>query len=98
MCSVQYWDALKLCMEQHIPMTEQLIEKLSPTNEMDDVTERNKILEGLGDVCMAQRQYHLATKKYTECGNRIKVRFAVFNGLFSYCFFTVRSRLPAWDF
>ena len=45
---LQYWDALKLCMEQHIPMTEELVEKLTPSKEMEerDVEERNKILEG----------------------------------------------------
>jgi len=62
-------------MEQHIPMTEELVEKLTPTKEMEerDAEERNKIVEGVGEVCMAQRQYHLATKKFTQCGNRVKV-------------------------
>lgn len=71
----QYWDALKLCMEQHVPMTEELVEKLTPSKEMEerDADERNKIIEGIGEVCMAQRQYHLATKKFTQCGNRVKV-------------------------
>ena len=72
---LQYWDALKLCMEQHIAMTEDLVEKLTPPKEMEerDAEERNKILEGVGEVCMAQREYHLATKKFTQCGNRVKV-------------------------
>lgn len=62
-------------MEQHVPMTEDLVEKLTPSKEMEerDVDERNKILEGIGEVCMAQRQYHLATKKFTQAGNRVKV-------------------------
>lgn len=62
-------------MEQHVPMTEDLVEKLTPSKEMEehDVNERNKILEGIGEVCMAQRQYHLATKKFTQAGNRVKV-------------------------
>lgn len=62
-------------MDQHVPMTEDLVEKLSPTKEMEtsDPAERNKILEGIGEVCMAQREYHLATKKFTQCGNRVKV-------------------------
>jgi len=56
-------------------MTEELVEKLTPSKEMEDrdMEERNKILEGVGEVCMAQRQYHLATKKFTQCGNRVKV-------------------------
>ena len=60
-------------MEQHVPMTEELVEKLTPSQEMEDGEERNKIVEGIGEVCMAQRQYHLATKKFTQCGNRLKV-------------------------
>ena len=56
-------------------MTEELVEKLTPSKEMEerDAEERNKILEGVGEVCMVQRQYHLATKKFTQCGNRVKV-------------------------
>jgi intraflagellar transport protein 140 len=75
----RYWDALKLCMEQHIPMTEELVEKLTPSKDMDarDPDERNKILEGVGDVCMAQRQYHLAAKKFTQSGNRVKAMKAL---------------------
>ncbi len=71
----QYWDALKICMEQHVPMTEDLVEKLTPNPETgeSDALERNRILEGISEVCMQQRQYHLATKKYTQAGNRVKV-------------------------
>lgn len=56
-------------------MTEELVEKLTPNKEMaeNDAEERNKILEGIAEVCMQQRQYHLATKKYTQAGNKVKV-------------------------
>jgi intraflagellar transport protein 140 len=62
-------------MEQHVPMTEELVEKLTPAKEQgdNDIEERNKILEGIAEVCMQQRQYHLATKKYTQSGNKAKV-------------------------
>jgi len=62
-------------MEQHVPMTEELVEKLTPGKEegQNDVEERNRILEGIAEVCMQQRQYHLATKKYTQSGNKVKV-------------------------
>ncbi len=76
LCFMQYWDALKLCMEQHVPVSEELVEKLTPPKEMheNDLEERNKVLEGIAEVCMQQRQYHLATKKYTQAGNKVKVR------------------------
>ena len=63
-------------MEQHVDMTEDLVEKLTPKKkegEKDDSEERTKILEGIAEVCMQQRQYHLATKKYTQAGNKVKV-------------------------
>ena len=62
-------------MEQHVAVSEDLVEKLTPTKDVgeNEVDERNKILEGIAEVCMQQRQYHLATKKYTQAGNRVKV-------------------------
>lgn len=81
-------------MEQHIPMTEELVEKLTPSKEMEerDVEERNKILEGVGEVCMAQRQYHLATKKFTQCGSRVKVCWR----LLQFTLLSNQSLWPAW--
>ncbi len=70
---MQYWEALKLCIEQHVMVSEDLVEKLTPGKELSDNEERNRILEGIAEVCMQQRQYHLATKKYTQAGNRVKV-------------------------
>ena len=57
-------------------MTDDLVEKLSPLDKELNFSaeEKNEILETIGDVCMDQRQYHLATKKFTQAGNRIKVR------------------------
>lgn len=50
--AVQYWDALKICMEQHVPMTEALVEKLTPSKDMaqSQTDEKNKILEGIAEV------------------------------------------------
>ena len=57
-------------------MTEELVEKLTPPKEMaeSDPEERIKILNGIAEVCMQQGQHHLATKKYTQAGNKVKVR------------------------
>ena len=32
-----------------------------------------KLLEELGDCCASQGSLHLATKKYTQAGNKVKV-------------------------
>lgn len=62
-------------MEQHVIMTEELAERMSPEKGEgeNDVLERNKILEGIAEVSMHQGQYHIATKKFTQAGNKVKV-------------------------
>ncbi|OWF41021.1 intraflagellar transport protein 140 homolog [Mizuhopecten yessoensis] len=75
----KYWEALKICMDQHVEITEDLAEKLTP-NKDDmgiDTMERVKILEAIAEVCMHQGQYHLATKKFTQAGNKIKAMKAL---------------------
>lgn len=70
---LQYWEALKICMDQHVEVTEDLAEKLTPSKEeVSDTMERVKILEAIAEVCMHQGQYHLATKKFTQAGNKMK--------------------------
>ena len=64
---------MKICKEQHVPMDDVIVEKLSPP-DLEDVAEKNNILEAIAEVCMFQRQYRLAAKKYTQSGNTIKVR------------------------
>ncbi|OON21029.1 tetratricopeptide repeat protein [Opisthorchis viverrini] len=75
----QYWDALKLCAEYNVPVTEELVEKMTPTQlNTDDQqegsvsgSERTSILIELGELCLGQGQYHLACKKFTQAGSRI---------------------------
>lgn len=38
-----------------------------------DAKKKNDILEKLAECCMAQGSYHLATKKFTQAGNKTKV-------------------------
>lgn len=35
--------------------------------------QRLELLEKLADCCVSQGSYHLATKKYTQAGNKVKV-------------------------
>lgn len=53
-------------------MTEDLAEKLTPVKKegSNDDKDRLRLLEGIAEVCINQRQYHLACKKYTQAGNR----------------------------
>ena len=74
----QFWEAVKICMDQTVEITEDLSEKLTPDKDWDpDPMARLKILEAIAEVCMHQGAYHLATKKFTQAGNKIKVGLPV---------------------
>lgn len=68
----QFSEALDLCMNHNVTITEELAEKMTLPKGSDSEI-RNKLLERIADCCMHQRSYHLATKKYTQAGNKIKV-------------------------
>lgn len=67
----QFSEALDLCMDHNVTITEELAEKMTLPKGSDPEI-RNKLLERIADCCMHQRSYHLATKKYTQAGNKIK--------------------------
>jgi len=59
-------------MSHNVTITEELAEKMT-LPKGSDPDYRNKLLERIADCCMQQRSYHLATKKYTQAGNKVKV-------------------------
>lgn len=71
-CLCQFLEALDLCMSHSVTITEELAEKMTLPKGSDPEF-RNKLLERIADCCMQQRSYHLATKKYTQAGNKVKV-------------------------
>lgn len=70
----KYWDAIKLIVDKNITVSPELVKKLSPSKGANEVENRDrmKILEAIGNICMHQGEYHLATKKFTQSGNRVK--------------------------
>ena len=62
-----------MCLDHHIPLTEELAEKMSLPKEHPDAEYRVTLLEKVADCAFKQGQYHLATKKYTQAGNKMKV-------------------------
>lgn len=72
----QYHEALQLCLDQSLTITEDLAESMTVTKESKDLSEeaRKELLERIADCCMRQGNYHLATKKYTQAGNKLKVK------------------------
>ncbi|KAM4631549.1 intraflagellar transport protein 140 homolog [Discoglossus pictus] len=70
----KYYDALQLCLEQNLVITEDMAEKMTVSKDSKELSEeaRRELLERIADCCMRQGNYHLATKKYTQAGNKIK--------------------------
>ena len=76
--SKKYTEALDLCMTHSIPITEELAEQMtiqkSATETSSQSEYRIHLLEKLAECCTNQQSYHLATKKYTQAGNKIQVK------------------------
>lgn len=72
---MQYHEALQLCLEQNMTITEEMAEKMTVSKDSKDLSEesRRELLEQIANCCMRQGNYHLATKKYTQAGNKLKV-------------------------
>lgn len=56
-------------------ITEEMAEKMTVSKDCTDLSEesRRELLEQIANCCMRQGNYHLATKKYTQAGNKLKV-------------------------
>jgi intraflagellar transport protein 140 len=66
----QYSEALELCLAHNVTITEELAEKMTlPKGEEN----RGTMLERIAECAMQQGSYHLATKKFTQAGNKMKV-------------------------
>ncbi|ELW67792.1 Intraflagellar transport protein 140 like protein [Tupaia chinensis] len=70
----QYREALQLCVEQNMTITEEMAESMTVSKGSQDLPEetRRELLEQIADCCMRQGSYHLATKKYTQAGHKLK--------------------------
>ncbi|XP_022095457.1 intraflagellar transport protein 140 homolog isoform X2 [Acanthaster planci] len=73
----KYTEALDLCQSQSVPITERLAEKMTLSKDNKNSEMRLKLLEKVADICFLQGSYHLATKKYTQAGNKVKAMRAL---------------------
>ncbi|XP_056152909.1 intraflagellar transport protein 140 homolog isoform X2 [Lampris incognitus] len=75
----EYHKALDLCLDQSLTITEELAESMTVAKESKELSEdaRRDLLERIADCCMRQGDYHLATKKYTQAGNKLKAMRAL---------------------
>lgn len=68
----QFEKALEVCSQHGVPITETLAEMLTPTKEEMSEDKRNEILVQIGDLLQEQGDYHSATKKFTQAGDKIR--------------------------
>ncbi|XP_028669859.1 intraflagellar transport protein 140 homolog [Erpetoichthys calabaricus] len=75
----KYQEALQLCVDHSLTITEDLAEQMTASRDSGDLPEatRRQVLEQIADSCMRQGNYHLATKKYTQAGNKLKAMRAL---------------------
>ncbi|XP_062537441.1 intraflagellar transport protein 140 homolog [Armigeres subalbatus] len=64
--------ALQVASDHSVPLTESLAELLTPNKDEVSDELRVKILIKLGEVLQEQGDYHSATKKFTQAGDKIR--------------------------
>lgn len=64
--------ALEICDAFKVPVTEALAELLTPAKDDGNEATRARILVALGDILQQQGDYHTATKKFTQAGDKIR--------------------------
>ncbi|KAJ8931389.1 hypothetical protein NQ314_015707 [Rhamnusium bicolor] len=73
----KYKEAINLCLTHNVQLTEDLAEKLTPEKGLVDEEIRVNVLENLAESLMVQGDYHLATKKFTQAGDKIRAMKAL---------------------
>ncbi|XP_076275745.1 intraflagellar transport protein rempA isoform X2 [Rhynchophorus ferrugineus] len=73
----KYQEAIQLCNTHNVRLTEDLTEKLTPEKDSIDENLRISVLHTLAESLMLQGDYHLATKKFTQSGDKIQAMKAL---------------------
>lgn len=66
----QYEKSLDIIGEHKIPISDNLADLLTPAKDEIDETVRVRVLTVLGDILQEQGDYHTATKKFTQAGDK----------------------------
>lgn len=66
----EYEKSLTICRENKIPITDHLADLLTPAKDEIDEAIRVRVLTELGDILQEQGDYHTATKKFTQAGDK----------------------------
>ncbi|XP_063916884.1 intraflagellar transport protein 140 homolog [Zophobas morio] len=73
----KFKEAITICLTHHVQLTEDLAEKLTPEKDQLDEIDRINVLQTLAESLMLQGNYHLATKKFTQAGDKIRAMKAL---------------------
>ncbi|KYN32641.1 hypothetical protein ALC56_13123 [Trachymyrmex septentrionalis] len=93
-----YMAALDLIQQHNVVLSEELAEKLTIEKGSDDDAERERMristLEKIAEITFDQGNYHLATKKFTQAGNKLRAMKALLKSgdTEKICFFAQVSR------
>lgn len=75
----------------NVQVTEELTEKLTPEKGQVGEDVRLAVLEKLAETLLTQGNYHLATKKFTQAGDKVLNLYQYVNGKLK-CFFAIGER------
>ena len=75
----QHDEAPRLALEHDVTLTEEMAEAMTPPKGAEGITEetRRDILLRVAKACKNQGSYHLACKKYTQAGDRVRAARAL---------------------
>ena len=74
-------DAIEMCLQQKVKITDEMADKMTPAKPVKgekpkpgalSKEARQELLMRLARVCKKQGSFHLATKKYTQAGDKLK--------------------------
>lgn len=68
----QYEKSLEVCREYKVAISDHLADLLTPAKDEIDEQIRIRVLTDLGDVLQEQGDYHTATKKFTQAGDKVR--------------------------
>lgn len=68
----QFEKSLAICRDFKVPITDNLADLLTPAKDEIEELVRIRVLTELGDVLQEQGDYHTATKKFTQAGDKVR--------------------------
>lgn len=68
----QFEKSLEICRDFKVPITDNLADLLTPAKDEIEELVRIRVLTELGDVLQEQGDYHTATKKFTQAGDKVR--------------------------